>query len=125
MSKINHAFRLDGKVALVPGAARGLGAVTAQVLSQAGAKVMVTDILETEARAIIEAGGEAAFVAHDVVHPGVIDTEMGANFIKGFCELGLAPDLEQSRAGVAAMHPMGRINSIRCATGKSSASGVS
>src|SRR4051794_17755645 len=70
MSKINHSFRLDGKGALVTGAARGLGAVTAQVLAQAGAKVVVTDILEAQARTvvdcIVEAGGEAVFAAHDV-----------------------------------------------------------
>ena len=35
---------LDGRVALVTGAARGLGAAAARALAQAGAKVVVSDI---------------------------------------------------------------------------------
>src|SRR5262245_37355551 len=59
-------FRLDGKVALVSGAARGLGAEIAAALTQLGARVLVTDVLvelgqETAARL---AG--AAFLRHDV-----------------------------------------------------------
>lgn len=41
-------FKLDGKIALVTGAGRGIGAACAQVLAEAGAKVMLTDI-ESEA----------------------------------------------------------------------------
>jgi NAD(P)-dependent dehydrogenase (short-subunit alcohol dehydrogenase family) len=37
-------FRLDGKVAIVTGAARGLGAATAAVLSQQGARVALVDV---------------------------------------------------------------------------------
>lgn len=61
---------VEGKVALISGAARGLGAATARKLSGAGASVVITDVLEDvgrETAADIEAaGGEALFLKHDV-----------------------------------------------------------
>ena len=63
-------FRLDGKAALVTGAARGIGAAVAEALAGAGAAVLVTDLLEKEGRATVErirkAGGKAEFLRHDV-----------------------------------------------------------
>jgi len=64
------SFRLDGKVALVTGGARGIGASCARTLGAAGAAVLVTDILEDAGRATVEelggAGIRAAFAVHDV-----------------------------------------------------------
>ena len=40
--------RLDGKVAIVTGAARGQGAATARLFVSEGAKVVLTDLLEQE-----------------------------------------------------------------------------
>ena len=63
MQRITHPFRVDGKVALVTGAARGIGACSARLLAEAGAKVVVTDVesslAEDVAREIRQAGGEA------------------------------------------------------------------
>lgn len=62
--------RVRGKVALVTGAASGLGAESARRLSREGATVILTD-RETDAgealaEAIAGAGGKAAFFSHDV-----------------------------------------------------------
>ncbi|MBX3447647.1 MAG: glucose 1-dehydrogenase [Parvibaculaceae bacterium] len=63
--------RVKGKVALVTGAAKGLGAATAKVLAREGAKVLCTDLDEKGGLAVADAianeGGEAAFLRHDVV----------------------------------------------------------
>lgn len=62
--------RLAGKVALVTGAASGLGAESARRLARAGAAVLLTDrevaAGETVAAGIVAEGGRAAFLAHDV-----------------------------------------------------------
>jgi NAD(P)-dependent dehydrogenase (short-subunit alcohol dehydrogenase family) len=62
--------RLAGKVALVTGAASGLGAETARRLAREGAAVMLSDLSigngEVVTAEIIASGGRAAFIAHDV-----------------------------------------------------------
>ena len=60
-------FRLDDRVALVTGAARGVGATIARTLAAVGAKVVLTDILvEQGERAAAEIGDEARFESLDV-----------------------------------------------------------
>ena len=70
MADIASLFRLDGKTALVTGAARGIGAGVAHALAQAGAHVLLTDVLDeagqATAKAIVDAGGQASFLHHDV-----------------------------------------------------------
>ncbi|WP_299364952.1 glucose 1-dehydrogenase [uncultured Paracoccus sp.] len=62
--------RMKNKVAIVTGAALGLGAATARMLAREGAKVVLTDIKDAEggavAKAIVENGGEALYLGHDV-----------------------------------------------------------
>jgi NAD(P)-dependent dehydrogenase (short-subunit alcohol dehydrogenase family) len=61
---------LDGKIALVTGAAAGIGRASAQVLAREGACVVVADIDDEGGRATVglveTAGGEASFVHADV-----------------------------------------------------------
>jgi 3alpha(or 20beta)-hydroxysteroid dehydrogenase len=64
------AGRLAGKVALVTGAARGQGEAIARLFVAEGAQVVVTDVLETEGRAVAGELGEAAvWCALDVADP--------------------------------------------------------
>lgn len=61
---------LQSLVAVVTGGARGIGAATASVFAEQGARVVVGDLLEGEGQATVaairQAGGEAAFVHTDV-----------------------------------------------------------
>jgi NAD(P)-dependent dehydrogenase (short-subunit alcohol dehydrogenase family) len=63
-------MRLAGKVALISGAARGMGAVEARVFAQEGAQVVIGDVLAAQGRQveadIKAAGGVAVFVSLDV-----------------------------------------------------------
>jgi len=56
--------RLDGKVAIITGAARGQGAAEARLFVAEGAKVVLADVLDDEGRAVAEELGESATYAH-------------------------------------------------------------
>jgi NAD(P)-dependent dehydrogenase (short-subunit alcohol dehydrogenase family) len=62
--------RIKGKVAIVTGAAGGLGSAQASLLAKEGAKVVLTDIDETQGNKIAEEigheGSDAIFIKHDV-----------------------------------------------------------
>jgi len=63
-------MRLEGKVAMITGAARGQGAAEARLFAQEGAKVILADVSDPEgiavAAEIAEAGGDAIYVHLDV-----------------------------------------------------------
>ena len=63
-------MRLEGKVAIISGGARGMGAAEARIFAREGAKVVIGDLLEEEGVKVVtdigEAGGEALFVRLDV-----------------------------------------------------------
>ncbi|MET9215117.1 MULTISPECIES: glucose 1-dehydrogenase [unclassified Nocardia] len=56
--------RVDGKVAIISGGARGMGAEHARALVAEGAKVVIGDVLDDEGRALAESLGDAALYAH-------------------------------------------------------------
>ena len=65
-------MRLEGKVAIVSGAASGMGAATARRFAKEGAKVVIADMLEDEGRQvaadITRANGTAEFIRLDVTN---------------------------------------------------------
>lgn len=66
-------FRLDGRVALITGAGRGIGLAMARTLAAVGASVAITDIdlpvAQSEADRINADGGRAIAIGGDVVDP--------------------------------------------------------
>ena len=92
-------LELPGKVAIVTGAARGIGFAIAGRLSRAGAQVMVADIAEDGAVAaaerLREGGGKATGVAADVTSP----TEVGAMVERTLDAFG-AVDILVNNAGI-------------------------
>jgi 3-oxoacyl-[acyl-carrier protein] reductase len=78
---VRDAFDLTGRVALVTGAAGGIGRTSAEVLAGAGATVVCADVnvegaAET-ARGIVEAGGQAESAELDVSERGAASTLVG------------------------------------------------
>jgi 3-oxoacyl-[acyl-carrier protein] reductase len=76
------ALSLDGRVALVTGAARGIGAATALALAEAGARVALVDRdaegIERTADAIGRAGSDALAIPADVTDAPAIERAVDA-----------------------------------------------
>jgi NAD(P)-dependent dehydrogenase (short-subunit alcohol dehydrogenase family) len=97
--------RLEGCVALVTGAASGIGKATSQRLADEGAAVLVTDIQvdagEATVNQINETGGKAVFVKHDVTS----ESDWEAACAKAVDELG-GLDILVNNAGMGDIKPI-------------------
>ncbi|QQZ10083.1 SDR family NAD(P)-dependent oxidoreductase [Heyndrickxia vini] len=97
--------RLNGKVAIITGAASGQGAVEAKLFAKEGAKVVATDINEQALQNVISdieaAGGEAIAIKHNVVNE-----EEWANVITKAVEAFGKIDVLVNNAGIAPSTPL-------------------
>ncbi|MFD1212131.1 SDR family NAD(P)-dependent oxidoreductase [Arthrobacter sp. GCM10027362] len=105
-------MQLEGKRAIITGAATGIGAVTAQMFAREGAKVVVADINEeTGQRTVSEIrnnGGDAHFLRTDVTRESEVEAliRQGAEVLGGLDVLfnnagaqrsGLVTEFEQAQ----------------------------
>ena len=96
-------MRLKDKVAIVTGAAWGMGASTAELFAAEGACVMVTDILDTEGTDVVarisDSGGQARFLTLDVTD----DAEWASVVSETISTFGQI-DILVNNAGVSGSH---------------------
>jgi 3-oxoacyl-[acyl-carrier protein] reductase len=109
MSDVFGVFRLDGRAALVTGAASGIGAAVAQVLAAAGARVAVADVdaagADGTAERIRASGGTARSFRCDVSSRHEVDS-LVAGAHAAFSRL----DVLCNVAGVPSDGPLGEVS---------------
>lgn len=94
-------FRVDRKVAVVTGGARGIGFAAARVLAEAGARVMLVDRDGSAARRAAESiGGAAVAQALDVAVEAAVD-----RVFAGVAEAEGRIDILVNNAGIAIRRP--------------------
>ncbi|HUR77431.1 MAG TPA: glucose 1-dehydrogenase [Acidimicrobiales bacterium] len=94
--------RLEGKVALISGGARGQGASEADLFVQEGARVVIGDVLDDEGKATAERIGDGCKYVHlDVT----LEDDWQAALATTIDEFG-APDILVNNAGIFIIRPI-------------------
>ncbi len=94
--------RVDGKVALISGGARGMGEAHARMLVREGAKVVLGDILDDEGKALADQLGDAA----RYVHLDVTDFEQWEAAVATAVEEFGCLNVLVNNAGIVALGPL-------------------
>jgi NAD(P)-dependent dehydrogenase (short-subunit alcohol dehydrogenase family) len=96
---------MTGRVAMLTGAARGIGAATARCFAERGADVVVCDLLADEGTALVEeigaTGVKATFVETDVADPASVEAAV-AHAVSTFGRL----DFAMNNAGIFRAAPV-------------------
>lgn len=94
--------RLDGKVALISGGARGMGNAEARLFAREGARVVIGDVAESDGEALVrQIGDTARFVNLDVTVPEQWESAV-AETLSAFGRL----DVLVNNAGIVIPSPM-------------------
>lgn len=97
--------RLEDKIALITGAARGQGKAEAELFAAEGATLVVTDVLEEQAKEVVdginEKGGNAEFRSLDVTEEANWKT-----VVKGVLDDHGSLDVLVNNAGILRMDPI-------------------
>ena len=97
--------RLDGKVALITGAARGQGEAAGRLFAEEGAKVVLGDILDDAGKAVAASLGEVAIYQHH----DVSQEESWASFIAAAVDAFGRIDVLMNNAGILHVAPIAEI----------------
>ena len=119
--------RLDGKVALITGAARGQGEAAARLFTAEGAKVVLGDILDDAGKAVAASLGDAAIY----LHHDVSQEDSWAEFVATASETFGQIDALVNNAGILHLAPIAeialddymkviRVNQVGCLLGMKS-----
>jgi NAD(P)-dependent dehydrogenase (short-subunit alcohol dehydrogenase family) len=96
---MNPTYDFNGQVALVTGAAKGMGLATARMFAQSGAAVLLADLegdrAEQEAARIVREGGRAIAIACDVA----VEAQVSAMVDRAVAEFGRL-DMAFNNAGI-------------------------
>ena len=96
---MNPTYDFNGQVALVTGAAKGMGLATARMFAQSGAAVLLADLegdrAEQEAARIVREGGRAIAIACDVA----VEAHVSAMVDRAVAEFGRL-DMAFNNAGI-------------------------
>jgi 3alpha(or 20beta)-hydroxysteroid dehydrogenase len=98
--------RLDGKVAVITGAARGQGAAFSELFVAEGAKVVLADLADGDGKALTERlGSSALYVHHDVTEESSWD-EVVRVALEDFGKINVLVN----NAGILSWNPMHRVS---------------
>jgi len=94
--------RLDGRVAIVTGAARGMGKAEAKLFTDEGARVVIADVLDTEGQQVADSLGRSC----RFVHTDVTDESAWVRLLDETVSAFGTPDVLINNAGILHVAPI-------------------